>query len=163
MLAEKYAYLEETAPALETQQRELRPVRQSEPRQKEQPRRAPVRRFLTLNRIATVGLVLICFAAASFTVFRYTMISNHHRTILELENQLEQEILQKSKLEVELSHRKDLNSIEFSATEMGMKYPEEGQVQYVELPQQQKQVEQADASPAQSNQSLLSRFLGLSN
>jgi hypothetical protein len=33
MLAEKYAYLEETAPALETQQRELRPVRQSEPRQ----------------------------------------------------------------------------------------------------------------------------------
>lgn len=161
MLAEKYAYLEETAPVLEPQRRE--PNRQREPNRKEQPRKAPNRKRRTLNRVATVGLVLICFAAACFTVFRYAMISNHHRTILELENQLEQEVLQREKLEVELSSRKDLNAIEFSATEMGMKYPEEGQVQYVDLPQQQRQVEQADASAEQSNQNLWSRFLGLSN
>jgi cell division protein FtsL len=161
MLAEKYAYLEEMAPVMEPQRRE--PTRQKEQIQKEQPRTAPNRKFQTLNRVVTIGLVLACFAAACFTVYRYTQISENHSAILELERQLEKETLKRDNLEVELSQSKDLHAIEFSATEMGMKYPENGQVKYVDLPEQQIKVEQADASAEQSYQSMLSRFLGLSN
>ena len=103
------------------------------------------------------------FAAASFTVYRYAQISENHTAILELERQLEQETLRRSNLEVQLSESSDLHAIEFTATEMGMRYPESGQVKYVDLPQQQTVVEQAAASAEQSDQSLLSRFLGLSN
>lgn len=161
MLAEKYAYLEEVAPIVDPQRRE--PTRQKGQIHKEQPRTAPQSKPNTLNRIVTIGLVLACFAAASFTVYRYAQISENHTAILELERQLEQETLKRSNLEVQLSESSDLHAIEFTATEMGMRYPENGQVKYVDLPQQQTVVEQAAASAEQSDQSLLSRFLGLSN
>jgi cell division protein FtsL len=161
MLAEKYAYLEEMIPEVEPRRRE--PTRHKEQSRKEQLQTAPAKKHGTLNKIVTIGLVLLCFAAASFTVYRYALISDNHKAILELENQLKQERLRRDKLEVELSYSEDLNAVEFSATEIGMKYPEAGQVQYVDLPQQQKVAEQADASIEQSDQSLLSRFLGLSN
>jgi len=161
MLAEKYAYLEEMVPETEPKRRE--PTRQKKQIRKDQPKSAPVRKHQTLNRIVTIGLVLICFAAASFVVYRYTLISENHKTILELEKQLEQEIMWRENLEVELSYRKNLESVEFLATEMGMKYPEEGQVKYVDLPEKQTTVEHADASSRQPEPSLLSRFLGLSN
>lgn len=161
MLAEKYAYLEEIAPVVEPQRRE--PTRQREQIEQEQPRTAPRRKHHTLNKIITIGLVLVCFAAASLTVYRYALISDNHSAILDLERKLEEEILRRDNLEVELSQSRDLHSIEFSATEMGMRYPENGQVKYVDLPEQQTVVEQADASVEQTSQSLLSRFLGFSN
>ena len=90
-------------------------------------------------------MVLICFAAASFVVYRYTLISENHKTILGWKNSWNRKYAAEN-LEVELSYRKNLESVEFLATEMGMKYPEEGQVKYVDLPEKQTTVEHADAS-----------------
>ncbi|NLB42164.1 MAG: hypothetical protein GX815_07860 [Clostridiales bacterium] len=156
MLAEKYAYLEDRVPVME-------PVRKEEPKQQEETRQLPVRKHQTLKKVLTIGMVLICFATACFTIFRYAQITENHRAILALEKALEKENLHKENLKVELAYRKDLNTIEFSATEMGMKYPEEDQVEYVNLPEANRAMEQADASSAQDESSLWSQFLGSSN
>jgi cell division protein FtsL len=154
MLAEKYAYLEDRALVME-------PVRKEEPKRQEETRQLPVRKHQTLRKVLTIGMVLVCFATACFTIYRYSQIAENHREILALEKVLEKEELRMENLKVELAYRKDLNTIEFSATEMGMRYPDEGQVEYVNLPEVTKVVEQADASAAEP--SLWSRFLGLSN
>jgi len=159
MLAEKYAYLEEMVPELEPQRRE--PTRNKKQNRQEQPKTASARKHQTLNKTVTIGLVLVCFMAACFIVYRYDLIANNHRSILELEKQLEQEITQRENLEVELSCRKNLDSIEFMAAEMGMKYPDEDQIRYVDLPEKQTVAEQADASNQLTDQSLLNRILGL--
>ncbi|HHU78426.1 MAG: hypothetical protein ACOX27_05685 [Caldicoprobacterales bacterium] len=169
MLAKKYAYYEEIFPAAEPVRRD-EPNRQNVPRHREETdsqvetRQAPAAWKLTWNKAVTVGLVLICFAAACFVVFRYAVISDNHTTILALEKQLEQEILRRDNLEVELSYSRDLNTIEFSATELGMSYPAEDQIHYVNLPQDMGQeVEHADAAVGDTGQTLWSRFLGLIN
>ncbi|HHY82696.1 MAG TPA: hypothetical protein GX505_08455 [Clostridiales bacterium] len=155
LVAEKYAYLEEMVPVAE-------PVRREAPSRQEKPRQVPVRKHQTLNKFLTLSMVLICFAAASFIVFRYALISENHRAILALEKTLEQEKIRKEKLEVELSYCKDLNTIEFLAAELGMKYPGEGQVQYVSLPEPDEGMEQAEA-PVDSGKSIWSRLLGIFN
>lgn len=156
MLAENYAYLEERVPVMEQ-------VRKEEPKRQEKTRQLPVRKHHTLRKVLTIGMVLVCFATACFTIFRYAQITENHRAILALEKTLEDENLRKENLKVELAYHKDLNTIEFTATEMGMKYPEEGQVEYVSLPEANRIMEQADASSAQAEPSLWSRFLGSSN
>ena len=156
MLAEKYAYLEDRVPVME-------PVRKEEPKRQEETRQLPIRKHQTLRKVLTIGMVLVCFAAACFTIFRYAQITETHREILALEKALEKENLLKENLKVELAHSKDLSTIEFSATEMGMKYPEEGQVEYVNFPEVNKVMEQANASSAQDKSSLWSRFLGSFN
>ncbi len=156
MLAEKYSYLEDRVPVME-------PVRKEEPKRQEETRQLPVRKPQTLRKVLTIGMVLVCFATACFTIFRYSQITENHREILALEKTLEKENLRMENLKVELAYRKDLNTIEFSATEMGMKYPEEGQVEYVNLPEVNKVMEQAVDSSAQNEPSLWSRFLRSSN
>lgn len=158
MLAEKYAYMEDRVPVLE-------PIGREEPKPRKETRQLPVRKNQTWKNVLTIGMVLLCFAAASFTVFRYAQITQNHRSILVLEQTLEEEKLRRKNLKVELAYCKDLGTIEFSATEMGMKYPDESQVEYVVLPELNKSMEQVDASAdkSKSEQSLWSLFLGLSN
>ena len=159
MLAEKYAYLEDRVPVMEPIGRE-KPIRREEPRSKP----LPVQKPQTWKKVLTVGMVLVCFAAASFTVSRYAVITENHREILALEQALEKENLYTENLIVELSFGKDLGAIEFSATEMGMKYPGEGQVMFVDLPNHETStVEQADASAVSTGGGFWRRFLGPSN
>ena len=80
-----------------------------------------------------------------------------------LEKELEKANTLKKNLEVELAFRKDLRQIEFAATEMGMDYPQEDQVKYVEVPKREKQTEHAEADYGQLEKSFWKRFLGLSN
>ena len=158
LVAEKYGYLEEMEPAIE-------PIRK-EPSREKQPGTAPAPKHSILNKVLTIGMVLICFAAACFAVFRYTLISENHDRILELEDALEKEYVQQDKMKVELAGSEDLNNIEFKATaDLGMQYPEEGQVQYVELPEEpDKQAEHVDAGKAsRPGKSIWNRLLGLSN
>lgn len=166
LVAEKYAYLEELEPVVEPVQREQ--LEKNGPSQRQETKEVPAPKYNTLNMIMTIGLVLICFATACFTVFRYAQISENHEKILELENMLEKEYSRQENLKVELASCEDLKYIEFTATaELGMQYPEEGQVKYVDLP---KPVVQASGSIAnaedasnQSAKSVLARLLGLSN
>ena len=165
MLAEKYSYMEATsAPVLEPEITQI-PERQTEPRirEREVPQKRPAGRSQALNKFLTISLVLICFAAACFIVYRYALISENHRAILALEKELEKANTLKKNLEVELAFRKDLRQIEFAATEMGMDYPQEDQVKYVEVPKREKQTEHAEADYGQLEKSFWKRFLGLSN
>ena len=163
LVAEKYAYLEELEPVVEPVQRET--WGKDEPSHKQEAKTAPIPKYSTLNMIVTIGLVLICFATACFTVFRYAQISENHDKILELENILEKEYSRQENLKVELASCEDLKFIEFTATaELGMQYPEEGQVKYVDLPEPDVQVNHKVADTSnQSTKSVLARLLGLSN
>jgi cell division protein FtsL len=162
LAAEKYAYLEEMESVME-------PVR--EPQWKEQPshrertKAAPVPKPRTLSKVVTLAMVFICFATACFAVFRYALIAESHARILELQSSLEKENVQQEKLKVELAGSEDLNNIEFAAAaDLGMQYPEEGQVMYVDIPEPDKNTEQADANAAgQTHESIWSRLLGNSN
>jgi len=157
LVAEKYAYLEEMVEVAE-------PVRREEPGRQERPSQAPVRKYQALNNFLTISMVLVCFAFASFIVFRYALISENHRQILALENTLEEENIRRDKLKVELSYATDLNTLEFMAAELGMKYPGEGQVQYVSLPEPDKSIgmEQAEAI-VETEKSIWNRLLGIFN
>ena len=160
LAAEKYGYLEEMEPVIE-------PSRKEEPSRKKQPTAAPVPKQSALNKVLTIGMVMLCFATASFAVFRYTLISDKHDRILELEEELEKEYARQDNLKVELAGSEDLGNIEFTATaELGMQYPEEDQVQYVELPEEpgKQQKEHVDAGKSsRSGKSIWDRLLGLSN
>ena len=81
MLAEKYSYLEDRVSVME-------PVRKEEPKRQEETRQLPVRKPQTLRKVLTIGMVLVCFATACFTIFRYSQITENHREILAPEQHL---------------------------------------------------------------------------
>jgi cell division protein FtsL len=162
LAAEKYAYLEEIVPVIEPVRE---PLWKEQPSHEEQTKAAPVPKHRTLSKAVTLAMVFICFATACFAVYRYALIAETHERILELEAALEREYVRQGNLKVELAGSEDLNSIEFAAAaELGMQYPEEGQVKYVVVPEPDKHVEQADANAATlPRESIWSRLLGISN
>lgn len=153
LAAEKLRYLED-----------MEPVRQPVRRENLKPgtKAAPAAKPRTLSNIVSVCMVLICFATASFVVFRYAVIAENHQKILKLEEDLKAANAEQEKLKVELAGSEDLNRIEFAATaDLGMHYPDEGQLLYVDVPQPDRPAEVNVASKPE--ESLWSRILGIFN
>lgn len=152
MLAEKLNYLEEMEPVIQNPQ---------ELERKQSPKSIPVSRPNTINKILSVLMVMVCFAAACFIVYRYAVINKNHNKILELEKVLEDKYVEQDRLEVELAFNEDLDNIEFAAqADLNMHYPEEEQVLYIDLPaeENEKSTEVADQS---KKESIWSRLLGI--
>lgn len=151
LAAEKLRYLEEIEPLIE-----------QPPVHRERPSRVPVAKPNTLNKVLSIGMVMLCFATASFVVFRYAVISTNHNAILELKQVLETKNANQEKLKVELAYSEDLNNIEFAAmANLGMHYPENGQVLYIDLPVLNEPANVEVAS--QPTKSVLSRLFGFAN
>ena len=82
-------------------------------------------------------MVLIGFALCSLPVARYVVIAQNHSDILKLEKELEEEYKREQQLKLELNYCGDLKRIEeYAKNNLEMDYPDEDQVLYVQLPQQ---------------------------
>lgn len=101
------------------------------------PKVSPKAKVKRKNKVLPVVMILAGFALCSLTVARYALIAQNHSDILKLEKELEKEYKREEQLKLELSYSKDLKRIEeFAKNNLGMGYPDESQVLYVELPQQ---------------------------
>jgi len=84
---------------------------------------------------------------AFLVVSRHATIAENHQQILELEKKLDQALKQSELLKLELAASEDLRRIEEVAkNQLHMDYPDQTQIQFVELPEdegQQKQTEVA--------------------
>lgn len=90
------------------------------------------------SKIASVILLVVCFATASLVIYRYAAIAENHSKILELNRSLEKEYAKRENLKVDLAFTENLSNIEASAGKnLGMSYPGEDQVVYVELPEEE--------------------------
>lgn len=96
------------------------------------------------NKIMPVVMVLVGFALSSLTVARYLMIAQNHSEILKLEKVLQEEHKKEQRLRLELNYCEDLKRIEeYAKNNLDMDYPDESQVLYVQLPEQEiKQAEE---------------------
>lgn len=91
-----------------------------------------VPKFRLLPIAVTIFMIFFAFVIIS----RYAEISRNHGIIVELENTLVHKLETQELLRLELTARQDLSRIEkIAATEIGMKYPDFDQVQYVVLPE----------------------------
>jgi len=106
------------------------------------PRKKQVRKILTetvtqpapKHRALSVAVILVLVLTACVTISRFAEISRNHSQIVSLERALRNRQDATELLNLELTSRKDLNRIErIAATEIGMKHPDETQVQYVVL------------------------------
>ncbi len=124
VLAEKQYYLEE----------EIRkqPEQRRQPQVKKKQAAASNR---TGSKIVSVLMVAICFGVACLVIARYAKIHENHNQILILEDQLEKEYTRRENLEVDLAFTENLENIEAAAQKsLGMSYPKEDQIVYVDLP-----------------------------
>lgn len=153
ILAEKYNYAEDN------QVREqYRPVRHR-PAVKRQPKPD----YRTGSKVISVMLLVICFATASFVIFRYAAIAKNHNEILELSQSLEKEYAKRENLEVDLAFTENLSNIEASAEKtLGMNYPDENQVVYVELPEKEDHLKKSQVVQ-KPEENFWSRLLGFLN
>lgn len=161
LVAEKLRYLEEIEPLAEHA-----PLRKQPPMKKEELKPSPALKPRIFSNVVSVLMVMVCFGTACFVVSRYAVISENHSKIIELEKTLEQEYDNQGRLKVELAYGDDLSKIEFAATaNLGMHYPEEGQVMYVNAPVENKIAKTAEETKVASNsdKSLWKRLLGISN
>lgn len=95
------------------------------------------------NKVMPIVMVLIGFALSSIAVARYVVIAQNHSDILKLEKELEEEYKREQQLKLELNYCGDLKRIEeYAKNNLDMDYPDEDQVLYVQLPQQD--LEQAE-------------------
>lgn len=97
---------------------------------KESPQPVPKAKALS------VAVIVILVFTACVTISRFAEITRNHRQIMSLENNLSHKQDTTELLMLELTSRKSLSRIEkIAATEIGMKYPDQAQVQYVMLPE----------------------------
>jgi len=87
---------------------------------------------------------------AFLVVSRHAMIAENHQRILELEKELDQALKRNELLKLELAASEDLRRIEEVArNQLHMDYPDQTQVQFVELPEDDGQQEQAEVAKHQ--------------
>jgi len=87
-------------------------------------------------KIFSLAVIAVLVFTACVAISRFAQISRNHGQIISLERDLQQKQDTAELLELELTERKDLRRIEkIAATEIGMKYPDETQVQFVVLPE----------------------------
>ncbi|MGI6188956.1 MAG: hypothetical protein GX041_08755 [Clostridiales bacterium] len=87
------------------------------------------------GRIKPIFLVAIGFIIAFLVVSRHAAISENHNMIMKLEKTLEASLIRNEQLKLELAACEDLEYIvEVAKNELGMNYPHQAQIQYVELP-----------------------------
>ncbi len=123
LVAEKKYYYEEQYPRVPS---EVKPQPKSQPKPK------------IGKKIKPILLVAIGFIMAFLIVARHATISENHHKILRLEKTLEQQITRNEFLKVELASCENLDDIETKAKdELGLDYPKQGQIQFVELPEEQ--------------------------
>jgi len=95
--------------------------------------------------VKSVILVALWFAMAFLVVSRHATISENHQQILELEKELDQALKQTELLKLELAASEDLKKIEeIAKNQLHMDYPDQTQIQYVELPEDEGEQEQAE-------------------
>lgn len=88
------------------------------------------------SRIKPIILVAIGFIMAFLVVNRYAMISENHWKILELEKKLQEAIKDNEQLKLKLVSSEDLEKIEeIAKNQLHMDYPDQTQIQFVELPE----------------------------
>lgn len=117
------------------------PRREVKPKAKAKPRP----RTNTARMVKSVILVALWFAMAFLVVSRHATISENHQQILELEKELDQALKQTELLKLELAASEDLKKIEEVAkNQLHMDYPDQTQIQYVELPEDEGEQEQAE-------------------
>lgn len=150
LLAEKYKYYEEMeAPIIQP------------PVQSPQQRPAPQPQHNLASKVISILMVMICFSGACLVVARYARISENHQQILRLKASLEKAYIEQDNLRVDLAFKEDLKNIEGKAkVSLGMNYPAQGQVQYVNLPETKGRYGEAQVIE-KSAPGLLSRLLGL--
>jgi len=130
LVAEKQ-YLESYRPGAPSANKKIKVVERPEHKAK------PNAKVKRKNKIAPVAMVLIGFVLSSLTVSRYVMIAQNHSDILKLERELEEEYKKEQRLRLELSYCEDLKRIEeYAKNNLDMDYPDESQVLYVQLPEQ---------------------------
>ena len=132
VVAQKRQYQVEQLPK---PQREVKPKPKAKPKAK------------LATRVKPVILVALGFAMAFLVVSRHATIAENHQQILELEKRLDQAFKQSELLKLELAASEDLKKVEEVAkNQLHMHYPDQTQIQYVELPEdgvEQKQAEVA--------------------
>ncbi len=132
VVAQKRQYQVEQLPK---PQREVKPKPKAKPKAK------------LATRVKPVILVALGFAMAFLVVSRHATIAENHQQILELEKRLDQAFKQSELLKLELAASEDLKKVEEVAkNQLHMYYPDQTQIQYVELPEdgvEQKQAEVA--------------------
>ncbi|MCM8899871.1 cell division protein FtsL [Caldicoprobacter algeriensis] len=119
----------------------------SKPRREVKPKAKAKPKPKLARRIKPVILVALGFMMAFLVVSRHATIAENHQQILELEKKLDQALKQSELLKLELAASEDLRRIEEVAkNQLHMDYPDQTQIQFVELPEdegQQKQTEVA--------------------
>lgn len=121
VVAQKRQYQVEQLPK---PQREVKPKPKAKPKAK------------LATRIKPVILVALGFAMAFLVVSRYATIAETHQQILELEKRLDQALKQTELLKLELAASEDLKRVEeIAKNQLHMDYPDQTQIQYVELPE----------------------------
>jgi len=86
-------------------------------------------------KISSVMIVLAALVTSIVIVGRYAQISSNHTQIMALERELGSRQDERVLLDLELTSMMDLSRVErIAATELGMRHPNEDQVQYVSLP-----------------------------
>ncbi|MFO7153530.1 MAG: cell division protein FtsL [Caldicoprobacter oshimai] len=119
-----------------------KPRREVKPKLKAKPKLA--------SKIKPVILVVLGFMMAFLVVSRHAMIAENHQRILELEKELDQALKRNELLKLELAASEDLRRIEEVArNQLHMDYPDQTQVQFVELPEDDGQQEQAEVAKHQ--------------
>lgn len=107
------------------------------------PQRKPVKKIMPKalpqpapkSKVLPVVVIVMLFFTAFVTISRFAEISRNHSQIMFLEGVLSQRQDTTKLMELELTSKKDLSRIEkIAATEIGMIYPDEAQIQYVVLP-----------------------------
>jgi cell division protein FtsL len=142
LVAKKEERYERQLPQVQRQQalREVKPKADIKPKPK------PV------SRIKPIILVAIGFAMAFLVVSRHAIISENHNTIMKLEKTLEESLIRNEQLKVELAACEDLEYIaEVAKNELGMNYPHQAQIQYVELPDDTADSQVAGTTQEQDN------------
>ncbi len=81
--------------------------------------------------VSTILLIAFVFALLSGIVIRYAGISNVNYQNSQIESNITELSGQLDKLKMDIALKDDLNSIQQRATQLGMGYPTEGQIVYV--------------------------------
>lgn len=153
ILAEKYNYAEDNRVREQYHPERQRPV----------VKRQPKADHRTGSKVVSVVLLAVCFATASLVIFRYAAIAKNHNEILELSQSLEKEYVKRENLEVDLAFTENLSNIEASAEKtLGMNYPDDDQVVYVELPEKEDHLKRSQVVQ-KPEESFWSRLLGFLN
>ncbi len=126
------------------------PRRVVQPKPKVEPKAKVEPRPRLVQRIKPLILVALGFAMAFLVVSRHATIAENHQQILELEKKLEQSYKQSELLKLELVASEDLKRVEEVAkNQLHMDYPDQTQIQYVELPEDEAEEKQTEVAKHQ--------------